>query len=347
MIIINARFLTQPITGVQRYAIELSKALKQKQFEALWLTPHNIIHTDLAKTLQAKVIGTKKGHAWEQIELPRYLKTLKTPLLLNLANTAPILYPNKITAIHDIAYKRYPKSFSRAFRAAYGLATPIIIKTSKALITVSQFSKKEIQDYYKVDSTKIHIVHNAVSTQFHPLTQRKQNKPQYLLAVSSWHYQKNFHGLIEAFNKIKQADCQLYLIGEKNTSFSNQPQLKQSERVQYLGRVTDDELITYYQNAQAFIYPSYYEGFGIPPLEAQACGCPCVISNAASLPEVGGDSVIYCDPHDPQDIAKKIDTLLNDPTLQQSLVKKGFQNIKRFDWMDSAEKIIQLIKENA
>ena len=117
-----------------------------------------------------------------------------------------------------------------------------------------------------------------------------------------------------------------------------------NKNIVFKGRIDDDELISLYSNAVCFIYPSLYEGFGIPPLEAQACGCPVVCSNAASLPEVCGDSVIYFDPYSVKDMRDKILSVLNDEILQKELRTKGFNNIKRFSWKRSVEQVIEILR---
>ncbi|MEA1891765.1 MAG: glycosyltransferase family 1 protein, partial [Campylobacterota bacterium] len=171
---------------------------------------------------------------------------------------------------------------------------------------------------------------------------------RYILAVSSLNYQKNFHSLVKAFNLLGDNDIKLYLVGGINKNFASTEllsEIEQNKNIIFKGRVDDDELIKLYSNATCFVYPSLYEGFGIPPLEAQACGCPVVCSNVASLPEVGGvDSVVYCDPYSVEDIKEKIKLVLSDKKLQDDLRIKGFENIKRFSWEESAKKIVEVIE---
>lgn len=348
VLIVNARFLTQNITGVQRFAIEISMQLKKLYNKDIqFVSPKNIIHADLAKALDVKVIGTNTGHLWEQIDLPKYLKQNDYPLLLNLANTAPLFYKNKIVTVHDIAYERFPQTFDWKFRLFYKLVIPKIIKTSKHTFTVSEFSKHEIIEFYNTDETNISVVYNSVSNMFKNIKFEYDDK--YLLAVSSLNYQKNFHSLIKAFNLIEDKKIKLYLVGSINKNFADLELIKDVEEnpnIVFKGRVDDDELIKLYSNALAFVYPSLYEGFGIPPLEAQSCGTPVICSNTASLPEVGGkDSVLYIDPYDVNDIIEKIAKLIHDENLQKELVKKGFENIKRFSWEESAKNIIKIIEE--
>lgn len=346
MIVVNARFLTQPISGVQRYAIEICLELKKLNTDILFIAPHNILHHAIANELDVKVIGSLKGHLWEQIELPLYLKKHGNPLMLNLCNTAPVFYANKIITIHDLAFERFPQTFSWKFRYAYQFTIPRIARSSKYILTDSFFSKKEISSLYSIDEEKIEVVHCANSAFFREM--ENTSNEQFILAVSSLNYQKNFLALVRAFNKLSDKTIKLLLVGAINKNFAAHSLLEEiesNENIQFVGRVGDDELVKLYSNAQCFVYPSLYEGFGIPPLEAQACGCPCVVSNAASLPEVCGDSVVYCDPYSVDDIANKISMVLSSKALQDDLRTKGFENIKRFSWEKSARQIIQIIEE--
>lgn len=346
MIIVNARFLTQPISGVQRYAIEICLELKKISYEIVFVAPRNILHYEIAHEIDVKIVGSLTGHLWEQIELPLYLKKQGNPLLLNLCNTAPVFYANKVVTIHDLAFERFPQTFSWRFRYAYQFAIPRIASSSRYILTDSFFSKKEISSLYSIDDEKISIVHCANSSVFREV--RNTHREQYILAVSSLNYQKNFLALVKAFNKLSDRTIKLFLVGAINNNFADHnllQEIESNENIQFVGRVADDELVELYSNAQCFVYPSLYEGFGIPPLEAQACGCPCVVSNAASLPEVCGDSVVYCDPYSVNDIADKISMVLSSKVLQQELRKKGFENIKRFSWEKSARQIIQIIEE--
>lgn len=348
MLIINARFLTQNITGVQRFAIEISKQLKKlHENDIEFVSPKNIIHKDLAKILEVKIIGNRSGHIWEQIDLPKYLTQNNNPLLLNLANTAPFFYKNKIVTIHDVAYLRFPKNFDWKFRLFYKLLIPNIMKSSKHIFTVSEFSKKEIIELYRTKKEDMSVIYNAVNGIFKTI--KKEYNDNYILAVSSLTYQKNFHSLIKAFNLLQDKSIKLYLVGSINKNFADLELIKDIENnknIVFKGRVDDYELIKLYSNAQCFVYPSLYEGFGIPPLEAQSCGTPVICSNVASLPEVGGEnSVLYINPYDVNDIKEKIEILINNNDIQKELIKKGFENIKRFSWEKSANKIIEKLKE--
>src|SRR5687768_11068529 len=136
--IVNARFLTQPITGVQRFAIEISKELKKANPQIKFIAPKEIIHHNLANELNAQLYGKMSGHFWEQLELPAYLKKQHSPLLINLANLAPVTYNNYIATIHDLSFLQFPKSYSRKFYYYYKFLIPKIAGRAKKIITVSE-----------------------------------------------------------------------------------------------------------------------------------------------------------------------------------------------------------------
>ena len=352
MLVINSRFLTQNLTGVQRFAIEISLQLKQAMGnDVVFLTPPNVLHSVIANELSAQVVGTHTGYLWEQMDLPRQLRRMGNPLLLCLGNTAPLFYKNKIDTLHDITFVRYPQTFSWKFLCFYCLAIPRILKTSRYLFTVSEFSKREISEYYKIACDKISVVYNAVNSIFHHIEDTGLAGKKYVVAVSSLKENKNFVVAYRAYQLARQkiVGLKFYIVGDVfSGSFKSMDdfisELSADEGVRILGRISDDDLIRYYSNACAFLFPSLYEGFGIPALEAQACGCPVVAANSSSLPEVLGNSALLCNPHNPQEFADGIVKIIQDDSFRHDLVSKGFENIKRFSWVDSSEKIMKVVK---
>lgn len=349
MIYINARFLTQPITGVQRFAIEISKQLKLiLKDEIKFISPNNILHIELAKQLGVVVTGTLKGHLWEQISLPAYLKKVGNPLLINLCNTGPILYQNKIITLHDIAFHVYPETFSKSFVFTYKTLIPLLIKSSKHILTVSEFSKKEIQNFYTVKAEDISVVYNAVDNYFTSKQDENLKAKRYLLAVCSLNHRKNLIGILKAYSKItdKESNTKLFIVGDiSSKSFKTldlSPYL--NSNVEILGRISDQELVKYYSNAIGFVYPSFYEGFGIPPLEAQTCGCPVLLSNASCFPEVFGNSALYCHPDSVDSIANSMIQLINNREIRERLINDGFKNTKRYSWNKSAMKLVEITR---
>lgn len=346
MIYINGRFLKQNITGVQRFAIELLKSFYKIRNDITILVPKidKIIDKDLLNIFDIKEIQGGDGLLWEQITLPKYLKSLGSPLLINLCNTSPINYKNKISTIHDITFVRYPQSYSWKFRTVYKFLIPLILKTSKKILTVSEFSKQDISKYYHISNDRIQVVYNAVSDSFYKKVDGGIQTEKYALAVSSPNLHKNFGPMIEAFEKAN-IDLELKIIGSMSGSFKTNNYDIKTDKIKFMGRVNDKELIELYQHAQFFIFPSLYEGFGIPPLEAQACGCPVISSNTASLPEILSNSAYFFDPKNLSDITVSIKKIHKDESLRNDLSEKGSLNIKRFSWDLSADKLNSVVNE--
>ena len=348
MVCINARFLTQRITGTQRYAIEISTHINKYLLsnEIFFLSPKNVLHSSLAAKLQVRTLGKLSGHLWEQMELPIFLKKKDNPLLVNLLNTGPLFYKNQVLTVHDLAFLRYPHWFSRKFYYFYRFLIPKLSKISRKIITVSEFSKKEIVSLLGIPSSKIEVVYNAVSNKFKYDPHRE--KDDIILSVSSIDPRKNFIRLILAFKRLNLPQYKLLIVGSENKIFSNSEirnLIKEVPNVEFTGYVSDDELVKLYQKAKLFVYPSLYEGFGLPPLEAMACGTPVIVSNTASLPEVCGDAAYYVNPYDEKDIARGLETVLKDERLQKELTQKGLERVRMFSWEKSAAKLLGIIKK--
>ncbi|WP_413043931.1 glycosyltransferase family 4 protein [Pseudomonas sp. YJ42] len=349
MIVINARFLTQEIRGVQRFAEQISLQLKTLRDDLVFVAPQDIRLHGSAEQLQVLRIGRHRGHLWEQVDLPLWLVRNGSPPLVSFCNTAPLVYGNQIATHHDITYVRHPESYSRAFRATYRNLTPLLLKRIKALITVSEFSRKEIARFYGYPARHIWVVPNAVDARFQPFCaeQYPRASAPYLLAVSSHSAHKNFARMVAAFLRMEGLeDVELRIIGDSNRVFSGSlHDVVGSRRIRMLGRLTDEELVEAYQGATAFVFPSVYEGFGIPPLEAQACGCPVIAARAASIPEVLGDSALYFDPLKVKDIADCMQRILRDEALRQDLRRRGKANVARYCWNSSARQVSRLIDQ--
>ncbi|HCT4435984.1 TPA: glycosyltransferase family 4 protein [Klebsiella aerogenes] len=349
MIYVNGRFLTQKLTGVQRFAYEMSLRLSKLRHDVVVLVPDMsaIDKSYNISSFSIKEIKGGRGHFWEQFTLPLFLKKQKDCVLVNLCNSGPLFFKRQIVTQHDITYIRYPESFSFGFRLLYSLFTPVLLKNSKLIVTVSDFSKSELLNYYNCDASKIHIIPNAVSNVFFKpddsmVRVNEICESDYFLTVSSVNHHKNIHGLIET---VLSADLNINLkiIGDRNTVFNCVNIKTDDPRIDFLGRVPDEELIALYRGAKAFIFPSYYEGFGIPPLEAQSCSCPVISSNRASLKETLGDSVLYFDPDSKYELIKAIIKLNNNADERNLLIDKGKSNVERYSWERSAEKLNILI----
>lgn len=353
-VVVNARFLTQKITGVQRYAIEISRELKKLlNNEVKFIAPSNIIHQELAEYLEVEVVGNNTGLLWEQIDLNIYLSRNKKPLLLNLCNTAPLFYKKNILVSHDLIFIKNKKWFSKKFSGVFKFCMPFLLNNSLKIITVSDFSKQDIIKTFNTSPEKIEVVYNAVSNEFMKFSNEnfENSYGDYILTVASLlSPRKNLCGLIDAFERMNESELKLVIVGEKVKNFSDKKALdkiKLNENIVLTGFVKDKELLGLYKNAKLFVFPSLYEGFGIPPLEAMACGCPVLVSAVTSLPEVCADAAYYVNPSNTDEITKGMERILSDDVLRKDLIQKGYKRQADFSWEESAAKIAEIIKSFA
>jgi glycosyltransferase involved in cell wall biosynthesis len=350
---INGRFLTQALTGVQRYATEMVKALDALLWSdgahtgrrVVLLIPRSAPQPDALRRIEIRTVGLLRGQAWEQLELPRYAGR---GICLNLCNAAPLAGRSTVVAIHDAGVFAVPETYSRAFRLWYRLLHPALGRRAAAVVTVSEFSRLELVRHLGIAPNRITVIPNGGEHILaHPadpgVLGRLGLAGRYVLAVSSQSPHKNFGGIMAALAHVRQ-DFQLVFAGGTNSRVFRLSATLPGKA--YLaGRVTDGELRALYENAACFVYPSFYEGFGLPPLEAMACGCPVIASRAASLPEVCGDAAMYCDPRDPMDIARAIDAVLGNPELRADLRRRGPERAARFTWDKAARSLLHLLDE--
>lgn len=346
---INGRFLTQRITGVQRYAREMTLALDQllqekpsDHSEYTILAPKNIIDRLPCKRIQFKVCGHLSGHLWEQIELPYYAKD---GYLLNFCNCAPLIKKNQAVTIHDAAIAAFPSAYSWKFRLWYRILYTVLGKRLNTIFTVSNFSRSELNKYFGIPKEKIHVTYNGVEhlKAIQPDDRILAKIPKdYVLAVSSQNPTKNFKLVLEAAEQLP--DIYFVIAGGSNAKVFNGKDKRALPNVQYVGYVSDQELVSLYRHAMVFVYPSLYEGFGIPPLEALLNGCPVIVSNQASLPEICGDRVDYCNLKNTKSLVSKIiDIALKKKPAIQHLEK---QIQERYSWKKSSAYLYAYYNDN-
>ena len=351
--VVNARFLCEPATGVGRFAIEISKQLKKLDDSIVFVCHEGIHYQETAKELDVVVYGKLKRMPWEQLELRLYMKKYPNALLINLANTAPLFFRRNVLLIHDILWFTNPEWYNKKAVLYMRLLTPRLVRQAVKILTVSNYSKGEIAKAFGLPKESIGVVYNAVGEQFVPLDDATSSRSRfegrkYILAVSSIDPRKNFGRLIQAFfqSGVVEQGYELLVVGRKYKAFPDidfELSTEQEKHVQFLGYVDDQELVELYQNAQLFCYPSLAEGFGIPPLEAMACGCPVITSNLTSIPEVCGDAVRYVDPYDVDMLSQIISTVLSGHESREGLIKNSFIQVKRFSWHCSAKSLLESI----
>ncbi len=345
---INAKFLQDAqLAGVGRYGLEIATRLHKAFPQAPLLTPKNIPQKWL-DLLPLEKIGRFQGAAWEQIDLPLYLRNQNVPLL-NLANTSPLFYRNNALVIHDVLALTYPHWYSRKARFYFSLLLPRCARSSSCLISVSDYSRSEIARIFKISKDDI-ILAPCSTGDFWKPDLSTNTEGRYILGVSSIDPRKNFATLIRAFLLLDDPSLRLFIIGNQHKAFASSKLKIPKEavkRVIFKGFLSDIDLRKLYTHAQAFLFPSLAEGFGIPPLEAMRCSCPVVVSDIPVFRENYQDAALYIDPLNDQEMANTISHLLNNFQMRENLIRKGLERSASFSWDESAKTILSALEKMA
>lgn len=328
---INGSFLERRMCGVRRFAENVTIELAKSGADVTLLAP-----AGLGKLCEGHIrvapVGNSRGSFWEQVELPQYLNKIGTPKLLSLTNNCPVYYRNNVPTLHDLVFLAHPRSFPRFRLPLYRAAAARIVRGAKHIITVSEFSRKEIAAYYNVAPENISVAYNASSF---PRRHDSIHEPNhyvepYLLSFHSECEYKNMAFLLRVFNQLKKDRLHLKLVGGRAGISGN---------VHTLGRVTDSELQRLYSNAVALVFPSLYEGFGLPPLEAQSLECPVAAARIPALLEVLGNGALFFDPRDESGALTALSELQTNLATRNKLIVEGAANAARFSWQRTARRI--------
>ena len=299
---------------------------------------------------------------WSQIFLPLYLQQNKNiDVYFSPAHYLPLVCPvPQVVTIHDLAYLYYPEDFTKKDLWQLKNWTKLSVKKANKIIAVSKTTKKDILKNYGVNEDKISVIYNGyekkdqrskIKNQKNSL--KLKNKEPFILFVGTIQPRKNIETLINAFNIFIETnrDFKLIIAGRKGwlykSIFEKVKTLNLEKRVIFTDHVSDPELIWLYKNAFCLVLPSFYEGFGIPVLEAMNFDCPVIASYSSSLPEIGGNAGLYFDPKNPADLLEKLNTLQGNDVLRKELVAKGRQRIKDFSWEKCGEQTLEVIKQTA
>jgi len=309
-----------------------------------------------------KVI-TSKSFLWHLAVLKHLYKENVDLFFAPTSYIIPALHnPNKIKVamtVHDLVAFLFPNSHNKKAMFAERIFLKKALRKVVHIFAVSLNTKRDLITQFFTPNHLVSIVSNAASEDFKvvPNDELKKFKTEnklpekFIFAAGTLEPRKNFCMLIRAFNKVKKEfpKYKLLIAGSKgwyyDEIFETVEELKLAEDVKFLGYVTEDELIKLYNLAEIFVYPSIYEGFGIPPLEAMKCGCPVITSNTSSLPEVVGDAALKINPKKEKELADVIIKLLKDENLCSELKKKGFEQAQKFSWEKSAKEVIKFFNK--
>jgi glycosyltransferase involved in cell wall biosynthesis len=343
---VNGKWLAQRVTGTQRYAGEIVRALVES--DTVDITVHVPAGAPtLAWMKHPRVdirIAPVKGVVFEQLYLP---VVTAGKFLLNFAGPAPLLKRRQLVTMHDATPFRHPQTFRRAFVWFYYLSYFLLGRLADRLVTVSHFSARELDDVLGIPAERFVVAGCAADT----LTGLTPTRPalgeltdQFYLVVGTLAQHKNLTGPVTAVAESGRTVVVVGASGDQQV-FSDAAPL--TGRAVVAGRLSDAELAWLYRNAAALVFPSKYEGFGLPPLEAQSLGCPVVSSTAASLPEIIGDGALFFDPDDPAALLNALDRLESETGLADELRRLGQANARRYSWQASAQTVLQSVRPKA
>ncbi len=372
---IEAQRLLRPHKhGMDRVALELIKNLQviDKENEYFVFVKPDKDTTAIADTSNFKVVEISGGPYpwWEQFKLPKMAKAYNCDILHCTSNTAP--YSNKtplITTLHDIIYMEgsllkllankaslYQK-FGNLYRR---IIVKKVVKNSRLLITVSNFEKKNITNFFNLKSEGIQTIHNGVNQSFTMkfdadhiarVKIRYQLPEEYMLHIANKDPRKNTKRVLMAFReflKKSASNCKLLMLGCKDADLrlmlNNIDASEMQNHIVLTGYVSDEDLPVVYHLSQLFLFPSLREGFGIPIIEAMACGVPVITSNTSSMPEVAGDAAHLINPNKSEDICNGMIKILSDDTYKNELIQKGLKRSKEFSWKNMATQVLEIYR---
>jgi glycosyltransferase involved in cell wall biosynthesis len=334
-LVINGRFQTRPVSGVERFAWSISSQLE---------TPTTV------RTPPTPVLGRGlAGHVWEQLVLP--LSVPRGAVLWNPCNFGPGIARRQIVTVHDVAPLDHPEWFNPRYRAWFNALIPRLCRRSLAVTTVSSFTKGRLVDRFGIDSDSIHVIPNGCN--FRQARSLSASEPsdrgnEYVLAVGSVDPRKNIAGIQAAVSTVRGAhpNLGLKIVGGAPTRVFAPNASRVETRDTVVGYVSYDELLMLYRNARCLVYASFYEGFGLPPLEAMALGTRVVTSRLPSIEECCGTAAIYVDPHDHADIARGIERALTETEEErEAAIREGVRRASEFTWARAAHGLDDLVHD--
>lgn len=353
---INGRFLTQPLTGVQRFAREMTRALDARIAsgavphalkDVRWrlLAPSKAADDLGLKAISVERFGSGPGHVWEQGALHW---RARRDTLVGFGGSGPVLHGDQVVVIHDVTLFRHPASFGRGYRLFHGTLGFLLTRRAK-IGTVSNFSRQELAKVFRVPAAGIDVIYNATDhfAALQPdagiIEQLGLADTPFFLLVGTLKPNKNVEFAVRAFEALGARGHKLVVVGGTDpTVFRDIAPTSKGDLI-FPGRLTDEEIAGLQRRAVAFVFPSLYEGFGIPPLEAMTQGCPVLAADIPPVREACGDAVRYFDPLATETLVEAMRAISTDEALRRELTRAGFDNAKRFSWDGNAAMLLNLL----
>jgi glycosyltransferase involved in cell wall biosynthesis len=372
---IDAHFASYELRGIGKYVVQLVSGLMRADGGheyVIYGDPQVFPQPDGRGHVKFRNPNGLPYPVWEQVVLPRWVRQDQIELLHCPANTAPVVLPKKVKlvlTIHDVMYL-LPASVlseSKVFRQRLGnfyrrLAVSGVARRADRIAADSEFSKQEVVKYLSVAPDRIRAIHLGIDEQFARLASAIASPPKeiggerldapFVLALGAGDPRKNTLKVIRAYgSRWRELPNQekLVIVGLRNwpssPAYDLVRQLGLSERVLFAGYVSEELLAWLYASGRCFLYPTLYEGFGFPPLEAMACGTPVITSNCTSVPEVTGEAAILVDPKSEKSIGDALVRLLRDEPLRRQLIQRGREQVRKFSWQETVRKTLGVYEE--
>lgn len=348
-------------TGTEHYSEEIIIALAKIDYKNDYL-----LYSPVAP--KGKLANLPKNWRWKIMPFPRFWSQIrlsweflfgkeKPDVIFEPAHTIPLIHPkNMVVTLHDLGFKYFPELYTPFERKYHNFCMDFSAHHAKRIITPSEYTKKDLVKVYKIDPTKITtIYHGYDSCLYKPQKSKIDKLSPYIFFVGRIERKKNAAGIIKAYGLLRQErniKHKLVLAGKPGFGYDefkaelNKLPLEVQKDVIELGYVTDDHLANWMQNADILFFPSFFEGFGLPIIEAMACGVPVVASKNTSITEIAGSAAILVNPHNPLQMAASLSKIINSQILRKSLISKGLVRASLFSWQKAAEKTLDIITNN-
>jgi glycosyltransferase involved in cell wall biosynthesis len=346
---INGRFLSQSVfTGVQRYAREILNAIDDllsaghplgENLVLEVLVPPSELIMPRFVNIPVRRVGHFTGHLWEQLSMPLHA----SGGILSLCNTSTVLRRKQIVCIHDVNTLIVPQSYSWAFRTFYRITLPILGRVASLVATVSNYSAEQIIKQRWATPDKLVVIPNGYEhvrrwTPRHSAATKAVASLSTVVLLGSLAPHKNINLLLHSSRELASYGLKLAIVGDVDSKVFSRVNLgPEASNVEYVGGISDDELAALLKDSLCLAFPSLAEGFGLPPLEAMALGCPIVVSDRTSLPEVSGAAALYASAENPNEWLECFLNLRNDESMRQRQIALGLVRAEHFLWRTSAE----------
>jgi glycosyltransferase involved in cell wall biosynthesis len=296
--------------------------------------------------------------AWEQTLFAKQLRSLRPDLVHGMAYALPVGWSGpSVATIYDLSFLLFPRAFNPANRIYLAATTRATARRARRILTISEHARRDIVRLLNVPEQRIAVTYPAAEERYQPLDERavesfrmaRELPEAFVFALGTLEPRKNIVGLLDAYARLRKPRPPLYVAGSAGWRFSpifdTVRQLDLADSVRFLGFVPEDELALWYNAARLFVFPSLYEGFGLPVLEAMACGTPVITSTAASLPEVAGKAAVLVPPDEPARIAQEMQHVLDDPQLRMEMRTAGRIQASRFTWRAMTDRTVETYRQ--